>query len=335
MSSYYQNAGGHATDVRTCAQRVEAIAETLGDIPLQVVAQYYLLLACHLSGDYRGTEHHCRRLMQSLQDERARERFGLAVFPAVMSRAYLARALAERGAFDEGDAHGQEAIRIGEALDHPFSIIWACLGLASLNSVRGDLSRAARLLERAVAQGRDWNIPYLTAMGMASLGYVCAWSGRIAEGVSWLEQALTAYESAGMRLFHSISVVELGEAYLLADRVEDARTCADRAVLLARERGERGDEAWALRLLGEIASHHTRPDVATAEAHYGAAMALASELGMRPLVAHCHLGLGKLYRRTGKRQQAQEHLSTATTMYREMDMRFWLEQAEAEMGGPA
>jgi tetratricopeptide (TPR) repeat protein len=331
MSSYYQNAGGHATDVRTSAQRVEAIAETLGDVPLQVVAQYYLLLACHLAGDYRGTEHHCRRLMQSLQGEPARERFGLAALPAVMSGAYLARALAERGAFDEGDAHGQEAIRIGEAFDHPFSIIWACLGLASLNSVRGELSRAVRLLERAVAQCRDWNITYLTPMGMASLGHAYAWSGRIAEGISWLEQALTAYESAGMRLFQSISVVKLGEAYLLADRVEEARTCAGRAVMLARQRGERGHEAWALRLLGEIASHHDHPEAATAEAHYGAAMALASELGMRPLAAHCHLGLGKLCRRTSKRQQAQEYLTTATTMYREMDMGFWLDQAEAEL----
>jgi hypothetical protein len=52
---------------------------------------------------------------------------------------------------------------------------------------------------------------------------------------------------------------------------------------------------------------------------------------MRPLVAHCHLGLGKLYRRTGKREQAQEHLTTATTRYREMGMRFWLKQAEKEM----
>ncbi|MBI3031695.1 MAG: AAA family ATPase [Candidatus Rokubacteria bacterium] len=330
LSSYYQNAGGHATDVRTSAQRVEAIAETLGDVPLQVVAQYYLLLACHLAGDYRGTEHHCRRLMQSLQGEPGRERFGLAALPAVMSGAYLARALAERGAFDEGDAHGQEAIRIGQAFDHPFSIIWACLGLASLNSVRGELSRAVRLLERAVAQCRDWNITYLTPMGMASLGHAYAWSGRIAEGISWLEQALTAYESAGMRLFQSISVVKLGEAYLLADRIDDARTCADRAVLLARERGERGDEAWALRLLAEIASHQDHPEPATAEAHYGAAMALASQLGMRPLVAHCHLGLAKLYQRTGRREQAHEHLGTATRMYREMDMSFWLEKAEAE-----
>ncbi len=331
MSSYYQNAGGHATDVLTCAQRVEAIAETLGDVPLQVAAQYYLLLACHLSGDYHGTEHHCRRLMQSLQGERARERFGLVVFPAVMSGAYLARALAERGAFDEGDAHGQEAIRIAEALDDPFSIIWACLGLASLNSVRGDLSQASHLLERAVAQGRDWNITYLTPMGMASLGHVYTWSGRVVEGVSWLEQAMTAHESAGMRLFHSISVVHLGEAYLLADQVEDARACADRAVMLARQRGERGYEAWALRLHGDIASYYDRPDVATAEAHYGAAMALASELGMRPLQAHCHRSLGKLYATIGRRAEARTEMDTAIALYRAMAMTLWLPEAEAAL----
>jgi hypothetical protein len=72
-------------------------------------------------------------------------------------------------------------------------------------------------------------------------------------------------------------------------------------------------------------------EVTAAEAHYRNGLELADSLGMRPLVAHCHLGLGKLYRRTGKREQAHEHLTTATTMYREMDMRFWLEQAESEV----
>jgi hypothetical protein len=98
--------------------------------------------------------------------------------------------------------------------------------------------------------------------------------------------------------------------------------------MLARRRGERGYEAWAFRLLGEIASHHACPDVATAEAHYGAAMTLASELEMRPLVAHCHFGFGRLYRRTSKRDQAQEHLTTATAMYGEMGMTYWLEKLE-------
>jgi hypothetical protein len=107
-----------------------------------------------------------------------------------------------------------------------------------------------------------------------------------------------------------------------------------RALTLARDRGERGHEAWALRLLGEIASHPGRPDVATAEAHYGAAMALATELGMRPLVAHCHLGLATVYRRTGDRAKTEEHLTTASALYREMDMGFWLEKAEAALGPP-
>ena len=100
---------------------------------------------------------------------------------------------------------------------------------------------------------------------------------------------------------------------------------------LARERGERGHEACALRLLGEIAAQHDRPDVATAEAHYGAAMTLASALGMRPLQAHCHLGLGTLYATTGQREQARAVLSTAIDLYYAMDMTFWLPQAEAAL----
>ena len=331
MCSHHWAVGGHAVDVRTFAQAVKTIAEGLGDAPLQIVAQYYLVTACHIAGDYRGTEHFGRQVMQSLENHPPRERFGVAIFPAVLCRVWLAFALGERGLFDEGDAYGHEAIRVAEALDSPYSLGWAFLGLAHLQSARGELSQAARLFERAVAQCRDWSFTLLSPMAMAPLGHVYAWAGRLEEGVSWLQQAVTAYEFAGIGWRQSISVAQLGEAYLLADRAEDARVCADRAVKLARERGERGYEAWSLRLLGEVASHHSRPDVATAEAHYGAAMALASELEMRPLVAHCHHGLGTLYRRMGKREQPHEHLTTATTMYREMDMQFWLQKAETEM----
>jgi class 3 adenylate cyclase/tetratricopeptide (TPR) repeat protein len=328
MSGHHLHTGGHATEVRTCAQTVEAIAEHLGDVSLQIAAQYYLAAASDLSGDYRAAEHVCRSLMQSLHDQRTRKGFGLATFPAVYSRAVLARVLAERGVFDEGDAHGQEAIRIAEALDQPFSVVMGCLELAYLKSVRGELTEAAGLVERAVAQCREWHITSHMPIAMAALGHVYAWSGHLEEGVSCLQQALAAYESAGVGFHHSRSVAQLGEAYLLADQVDNARACADRAVRLARGRGERGFEAWALRLLGEIASHQARPDEATAAAHYGAAMTLACELDMRPLVAHCHLGLGRLYRQTGKPEQAQEHLSTATAMYREMGMTYWLEKLE-------
>jgi tetratricopeptide (TPR) repeat protein len=332
MSAHYVLTGGHAAEPRTFAERVEAIGESLGDGPLQVVAQYYLLLAHHISGDCPGTEHASRRLMQLLQGDRNRERFGLAIFPAVVSRAFLAHALAERGLFEEGSAAGHEAIRIAETLEHPVSLIFACLWLGYIDSLKGELSQAARLLERAVALCREYDVALYSPFAVAFLGHVYAWSGRIGEGVSRIEEALAAYESAGIRYLHSISLVHLAEAYLLAGQVQDAHAHADRAVRLASERGERGHEAWALRLLGEVASHPDCPNMATAEGHYRAAMALASELGMRPLVAHCHLGLGSLDRHIGDGAKARQHLTTATALYREMGMAFWLEKAEAVLG---
>ena len=102
---------------------------------------------------------------------------------------------------------------------------------------------------------------------------------------------------------------------------------------MARTQPQRGTEAWAWRLLGEIAARADPPGVQKAETAYREAMTRASELGMRPLVAHCHLGLGKLYRRTGDGAKAEEHLTTASAMYREMDMGFWLAQAEAACAG--
>ena len=83
--------------------------------------------------------------------------------------------------------------------------------------------------------------------------------------------------------------------------------------------------------MGDIATHPDRFDAEGGEARYTQALALAEPRGMRPLVAHCRFGLGKLCRRTGEPEQARAQLTTATTMYREMDMRFWLEQTEAEM----
>jgi tetratricopeptide (TPR) repeat protein len=115
---------------------------------------------------------------------------------------------------------------------------------------------------------------------------------------------------------------------LAAGRIDEAASHTREALSLTRRLGARASEAHALCLAADVASTAGAED---AEGYYREALAFASELGMRPLIAHCHRGLAKLYRRTGEREQAHEHLTTAATMYREMDMRFWLEQAEAEI----
>jgi predicted ATPase/class 3 adenylate cyclase len=330
MSGLHLNTGGRASDVRAFAEQAETIGASLDDFSLQVAGQYYRVWLGTLSGDYRETEHLCRTLIGALPGNLCRERLGLVAYPAVVARAFLARALAELGEFDEGRSHGQEAVRLAEELDHPFSLIWASLSLGRLESLRGEFVRAIMPLERAVALSQEWAIAYLTPIALAALGHVYTQSGRVEEGASWLQQALAGYASAGIGYLHSMSTVQLGDAHLLAGRVEEASEFGNRAVVLARERGERGHEAWAHFLLGETAAHRKHRDIAAAEAHYVTAMTLALELGMRPLVAHCHFSVGKAHKRAGDRR-ATENIAAAMNLFQEMGMRFWLEKAEAEV----
>jgi tetratricopeptide (TPR) repeat protein len=123
--------------------------------------------------------------------------------------------------------------------------------------------------------------------------------------------------------------VWLSEGCRLGGHAEDAWQHARQALDLARQQKDRGDEVLALHQLGVVYAHAAPLDVVQAEAYYQQALALADELGMRPLVAHCHCGLGTLYTKTGQQEQARAELSTAIEMYRTMEMTFWLPQVEA------
>ncbi len=143
-------------------------------------------------------------------------------------------------------------------------------------------------------------------------------------------------QNAAMKLMnhHPLLMVYLGEAYLRAGRLEDAHQLAGHALTLSSgfyDLKQQGYAAYALRLLGETAAHDDPPEAAQAESYYRQALTLAEELGMRPLQAHCHLGLGTLYSKTGQREQARAELSAAIDLYRAMEMTFWLPQAEAAL----
>jgi tetratricopeptide (TPR) repeat protein len=255
---------------------------------------------------------------------------GTAIRGSVGSRARLAWCLAELGEFAVAMARGEEALRIAREVDDFGCLVVAYRSLGLVRLRRGDLTEAMPPLERSVELCRVTPAPALFDVSAAWLGYAYALSGRLPEGVALLEEAVADPGATGSAN-HSLFLAHLGEAHLLAGRPDDAAAVARRALDLAHRQKERGNEAWVLRLFGEIAAHTDPPDVESAEARYSQALTRAEELGMRPLVAHCHFGLGTLYRRTGKHEPAREHLTTATTMYREMGMGFYLAQAETQL----
>ena len=188
---------GHPTEALAFGQNAQAIADSLGDVPLQVVGTLYFGVACLGTGDYRRAEDLLLKVVQLLGGDLSRERFGLAGFPAVLVRCYLTWVFADRGKFEEGIAHDQEALHLAEALDHPFSQAFVCWILGYLQTTKGELSHAVRQLERGLALAREWNLTFFSVNDTGSLGYAYALSGRIAEGISFLEQARSAAETLG------------------------------------------------------------------------------------------------------------------------------------------
>jgi tetratricopeptide (TPR) repeat protein len=310
------------------AQRALAIGAALGDFGLQVTARYYLSLAYHQLGDYVRAIECLRTNLDVLKGDLSRERFGMPGFPALASRGRLIHSLADVGEFAEASRLADEAVWMADAADEVFTraLIYSAVGELCL--ARGRFSGAISALEKSLVLCET--VPIFFSWTAACLGIARAHAGDIVGALPLLEEAVARPGRVDRGDPLSVHVIaRLGEGCLLAGRVDEAGRWAEKTLALARELKQRGAEASALRLLGDIASRRDSPE--QADGHYRDALALAQELGMRPLVAHCHLGLAKLSRRTGNDQQAQAHLTTAITMYREMDMRFWLEQAEAIM----
>jgi class 3 adenylate cyclase/tetratricopeptide (TPR) repeat protein len=304
-------------------QRALALATTLGDIGLQVRANYYVGSVYYDLGDYRRAIDCLGWNVGSLDGDLIAERFGMTGLPAVLSRAYLSWSLAELGAFAEGIARGEEGVRIAEAMDHPFSLIWAYAGIGKLYLSKGDFHRSILGLERGLGLCQAWDIPSLFPTVAGNLGAAYTLSGRVTEALPLLEQVA----SKGRRGAQALYFTRLSEAYLLTGCMKEALEHAQRALDLSQDYKQRGYQAYVLRLLGEIDAHPKSPQVAQAEIHYRRALALAAELGMRPLQAHCHQGLGTLYTQLEKVEQAHTEFARAIELYRAMDMTFWLSKA--------
>lgn len=329
LTDYFRLMGDQDRAIEYGRQALE-IAAAVDDFPLRLRANTYLGQTYYALGDYRRAAGFLRGNVESLAGERMLQPFGFAQFPSVHSRTCLVWCLAELGEFDEGIRLGREAIRIAESVDHPFSLATAHAGIGALYIRQGNLEAGIPILERGLELCRTWKLSLWVPPIASALGIGYMQSGRAGDALTLLEQAVE--QSEGMRLggWHSRVLTGLGLAYLLNGRANDALQAVRRALALAREHKERGHEAWSLRILGEIPLRSAL-DVPEAEEAIHRALTLATELEMRPLMAHSRLGLGRSLARAGRRPDAETHLRAAAALFGELEMRFWAAQAESAL----
>jgi tetratricopeptide (TPR) repeat protein len=326
------NGGEHGEALRYARLAVEG-AGALGDISLIVPAENSLAMTLWLRGEYGEACRLFEAIVNRLVGDLARERFGQANLPSVLARCILAACRADQGRFEEAVRRAEEALEMAESAGQTYSRGSALMILGWVHERQGNLAGAVAALERSREIARATQMaPAATGGGIDStLAAVYARTGQTREALELVGEWDRAVRAQGaFRLYVERTCILAGTAYLLAGYLGRAREWADEG-LRARERGARAYEGDALHLLGEIAAATDPPELDRAEVLYREALALAGEKGFRPLAAHCHLSLGRLFARTARRREAEAHLTTGAQLYRELDMRFWPEQAEAAL----
>jgi tetratricopeptide (TPR) repeat protein len=305
-----------------CGARALAAGVAAGDATLQLQANFFLGQTYHGLGDYsRAAAAFAKNLDPPPVDL-------TGTMFSILSCAWFAGCQAELGQFTVATAQAEGALDAAEALGDHFDLVNA-LGAAGLvGLLRGDLPLVIPRLERCLALSQAAQNESAAVWAGTFLGHAYALSGRLDDALMLLGRSVDR-AAASMKYDHALALAFLGHAHLQRRGIAPALEHARHALEVAREQRERGHQAYALKLLGDIVSAPDEPDEQLALGHYHQARALADGLGMRPLAAHCHLGLGTLLRRTGKPGAAREHLATAATMYREMGMTYWLDRAEA------
>ncbi len=312
-------------------RRALAIAGRSGDLRLRILATSFVGYAHFCRGEFARSVELATANLAALPPEWVHDFFGSSQPPSVTDRCRLIVSLAHLGRFAEAPPHEAELIRLVEGMQHAYSRALAYHARCSLHHHKGDWAKVHPLIERQIEALRTANVvddlPYALAYSARALAH----DGDASEALRRLREAerLLADQAARRKTGTGYINILLGRACLELGLLDDAERLAMRSAAPALTRVD--FVPYGQTLLGDIRIHPDRFDPERGEAHYRQALALAQPRGMRTLVAHCYRGLGTLYGRVGKPEPAREHLLAAATMYREMDMRFWLAQADSQL----
>ncbi|HEU4367170.1 MAG TPA: adenylate/guanylate cyclase domain-containing protein [Methylomirabilota bacterium] len=321
--------GDHEHAVRAAQRELGAFPAIAGwNISLGIATNLRLGQAHHSLGQYSRAVELLRKNIEFLGGDLLYEHCNMAGLPSVFSRAWLALCLAERGEFAEAAELGEEALGIAATGDPGYSFTLGCAGLGNVYVARGDFGRAIAILERGLARELDELSTRVWPFVGSALGAAYTHAGRLAEALPLLEEAVERAATVNLKANQSLRLARLAEGHLGAGRPESALPLAAQALDLAQEHRERGHEAHAFRLLASIEVEREIPALDRAEEGYRKALAIAEQLGMRPLQAHCYHGLGRLHRRRGDAGSAAAAIAAARDLFQAMDMTFWLHGTE-------
>jgi class 3 adenylate cyclase/tetratricopeptide (TPR) repeat protein len=322
---------GHVDEAAEVGARSMEIARRIGDLRLSIVTASNVAEPYYLRGEYEKAVEVAGGGVAALPSEWAHEYLGMAVPPSVFARGWLVMSLADLGRFQEAIQYRAEAITIAEATKHTHTIGWARLTASKLHLLKGDWATARDLLEEWITMPGTLDVAILLPWAVTSLAWTLVQTGDVSGALSRLregEEHLKRQEADGIFIHRGWSYYALARSCLLLGRLDEARRLADRSIESSRRQPT--FEAHARCILGDLALHPDSFDAEIAAAHYQAALTVAQAHGMRPLVAHCHFGLARVHRHSGNPGCARQHLASAKKMYKEMDMSFWLTQAETE-----
>ena len=330
MSTALWSMGRYSEAVETTLH-TQQLAREIGDRQLRVYSDMALTLIYHSLGRYTDGIIAGTTAADAQSGDRLLERFNIPSLPSVAARTWLVSCLAELGEFARAAPLAREALEVARKVGEPWTLVNAYLGLGILHIREGGIGTAIETLDDGLEICRRFNIDVWLGPIALLRGHVATVEGGLDDALTFLSRGLEQVKASGVRFYHSLGIIWMSEAKLRAGDVDEARHLAEEALRDCQRFGERGNEAYALRLLGDIASRDPQERDAFAEDLYRRALALAESLEMRPLIAQCHLSLGQSAAERDDPMIAVEHLSAAVALFSQLGMARFVSASTTEL----
>jgi tetratricopeptide (TPR) repeat protein len=332
----FSNLEGNSEQAVTTGKQALEYTEGPEHVDIKIVAHYFLGVAYHNLGSYTQAISELKTAL-SLIGDKIYDRFGTTGIVSVISKSWLVRALAQLGQFADAMPYAEEAIKTARSREHPYSLVYAYYSAGVLFLIKGDIDDAIAALERGLKVCEALDIAVQRPLVMSCLSTAYAYAGRFDQALQLLESEtdhvrwITGAGGQQLPFGKAMRMVWSSETYLSTGRLNEAEALAARVLEVSSDSKDKGSEAWLLRILGDVSIRKNPSNATQAEANYSAALELASESGMRPLQAHCLLGLAQLHAQAPNFTLAHSELLKAMELYQGMLMPFWLAKATTEL----